>query len=65
MANVNISEKPNSTRHITEAVPVSSAIDGEMTRTVRVIGVFVASLVAGAILAGIWKASVRAYLQMV
>jgi hypothetical protein len=37
---------------------VSSAVDGEMTRTVRVIGVLVASLVAGAIVAGIWKASV-------
>ena len=57
MANVNIAEKPNSTRHTTEAVPVSSAIDGEMTHTVRVIGVLVASLVAGAIVAGVWKAS--------
>jgi len=58
MANGSIFEKPNSTRHATEAVPVSSAVDGEMTRTVRVIGVLVASLVAGAIVAGIWKASV-------
>ncbi len=58
MANVNTAEKPNSTRHTTEAVPVLSAIDGEMTRTVRAIGVLVASLVAGAIVAGVWKASV-------
>lgn len=57
MANINTAEKPNSTRHTTEAVPVSSVIDGEMTRTVRVIGVLVASLVAGAIVAGVWKAS--------
>ena len=57
MANVNTAEKPNPTRHTTEAVPVSSAIDGEMTRTVRVIGVLVASLVAGAIVAGGWKAN--------
>ncbi len=57
MANINTAEKPNSTRHTTEAVPVSSAIDGEMTRTVRVIGVLVASLVAGAIVAGVWKAN--------
>ena len=58
MANINTAEKPNSTRHTTEAVPVSSVIDGEMTRTVRVIGVLVASLVAGAIVVGVWKASV-------
>ncbi|MHB1959673.1 MAG: hypothetical protein ACYCO5_11650 [Acidobacteriaceae bacterium] len=58
MANVNTAEGPNSTGHTTEAVPVFSAVDGEMTRTVRVIGVLVASLVAGAIVAGVWKASV-------
>ena len=58
MANGSIFEKPNSTRHATEGVPISSAVDGEMTRTVRVIGVLVASLVAGAIVAGVWKASV-------
>ncbi len=37
-------------------MPISSAIDGEMTRMVRVIGLVMACLVAGAILAGIWKA---------
>jgi len=58
MANGGISEKPNSARHTTGVVPVSTAVDGEMTRAVRVIGLAMACLVVGAILAGIWKASV-------
>ena len=58
MANHSVTEKPNSARHTTGVVPVSSAVDGEMTRAVRVIGLAMACLVAGAILAGIWKASV-------
>jgi hypothetical protein len=57
MANRSVAEERNSAQHSTVAVPVSSAIDGEMTRTVRVIGLVMACLVAGAILAGIWKAS--------
>ena len=58
MANSSVSEEPNSARHTTGVAPVSSAVDGEMTRAVRVIGLAMACLVVGAILAGIWKASV-------
>ena len=57
MANHSVTEERNSARQTTVAVPVSSAVDGEMTRGVRVIGVVIACLVAGAVLAGIWKAS--------
>ena len=57
MANHSVAEERNSARHTTVAVPVSSAVDGKMTRRVRVIGLVMACLVAGAILAGIWKAS--------
>src|ERR1035437_1654398 len=38
-------------------VSVDGIVGGEMNRTVRVIGLLMASLVAGAILAGVWKAS--------
>ena len=58
MVNHSVTRRPSSARHITEVAPVSSTVDGEMTRAVRVIGVLVASLVVGAIFAGIWKASV-------
>ncbi|MHB1707639.1 MAG: hypothetical protein ACYCSH_16595, partial [Acidithiobacillus sp.] len=39
----------------------SSGIDGEMTRTVRVIGLAIAGLVTAALLAGIWKGSTSAH----
>ena len=57
MAKHSVEKERNSARHTTAAVPVSSAVDGEMTRSVRVIGLVMACLVAGAILAGILKAS--------
>lgn len=57
MANSSVFEKPNSTADTTAAAPTSSTVDGEITRTVRVIGVVLASLVVGAIVAGVWKAS--------
>ncbi|HUY80092.1 MAG TPA: hypothetical protein VMU92_00005 [Acidobacteriaceae bacterium] len=58
MANSSVSEEQNSARHTTGVAPASSVVDGEMTRAVRVIGLVMACLVVGAILAGIWKASV-------
>jgi heme A synthase len=58
MANRSVSEERSTASQTrTVAVPVSSIVDGEMTRAVHVIGILMASLVAGAILAGVWKAS--------
>ena len=58
MANRSVSEERSTASQTrTVAVPVSSVVDGEMTRAVHVIGILMASLVAGAILAGVWKAS--------
>ncbi len=57
MPNPSVVDGRNSAGNTTVAIPVSSVVDGEMTRTVRVIGLVIAFLVAGAILAGIWKAS--------
>jgi hypothetical protein len=57
MADHNIAEERISAVPATVDGPGSTGVDGEMTRTVRVIGVLMACLVAGAILAGVWKAS--------
>jgi hypothetical protein len=57
MANQSGDEERYSARNTTVAVHASSAVDGEMTRSVRVIGLLMACLVAGALIAGIWKAS--------
>ena len=56
MASRRASEQRNSALPTTVG-PASSAVEGEVTRTVRVIGLVIAGLVAGAILAGIWKVS--------
>ncbi|HET9099940.1 MAG TPA: hypothetical protein VFN62_06080 [Acidobacteriaceae bacterium] len=55
MANGSVSEEPNSAR--TGVVSVSCAVEGQMTPAVRVIGLLMAFLVMGALVAGIWKAS--------
>jgi hypothetical protein len=59
MVNRSVSEERDSAR-LTTVVPASSAVEGEMTSTVRVIGLVIAGLVAGAILLGLWKASTGA-----
>ncbi|MHB1203539.1 MAG: hypothetical protein ACYCZC_10420, partial [Acidithiobacillus sp.] len=50
-------------RQAAEAHPgggIANAVEGEMTRTVRVIGLAIAGLVTVALLAGIWKGSTSA-----
>ncbi len=56
MASRSVSEQKNSALSAS-AGTTSLAAEGEMTRTVRVIGLVMAGLVAGALLAGLWKAS--------
>lgn len=59
MANRSVPKDPNSGLSITGA-PASSVIEGEMTSAVRVIGLVIAGLVAGAILLGLGRASTSA-----
>ncbi|MHB1532445.1 MAG: cytochrome C oxidase assembly protein, partial [Acidithiobacillus sp.] len=54
----------NAIRRAAEVRPgggTANAVDGEMTRTVRVIGLAIAGLVTAALLAGIWKGSTSAH----
>jgi hypothetical protein len=55
MASHSVSEDQNSVRNAT-AASVSSAVEGEMTASVRAVRFLIAALVIGAILVGVWRA---------